>query len=243
MLRSFNAEWLLARFVGHQQSAALMGDLLEQRTERGAWWFWRSFSGLLLAAAWRPLVGFIAAVVVSAVASSRLMTSTIGMWSTAPLQTTMFVAMASWFVAVYSGVRYGARDALSQVAGAGAMLSTMGILLWRHPAALLSVGAVAIGVALVFILLRSHRMAMGALVTTSVIFLAGYALMAYSSDVYVHHVLRIRLLGSAELKQHPSIQYVILAFLLLGEGVTAFVCAKLHHKFVKRPNPDLIMAR
>lgn len=243
MLKSSKAEWLLAHFVGCQQSAAWIGDLLEQRTERGPWWFWRSFSGLLLAAAWRPLVGFIAAVVVSATAYNGLMARTFGMWVTAPFETILTVAMATWFVAVYSGVRYGVRDALSQVAGAAAMLSTMSILLWRYPAALQSAGAVAIGIALIFTVMRSHRMAIGALLITSVIYFSGFALMAYSGDAYVHHVLHIRLLGSTELEQHPSIGYVNLAFQLIGQAATAFVCAKLHHNFVKRQDSEMITAK
>ena len=243
MLKSLKAEWLLARFVGREQSAALIGDLLEQRTERGPWWFWRSFSGLLLATAWRPLVGFIAAVFVSGAACAGLMATTIGMWVTAPLLTTMSVAMATWFVAVYAGVRYGVRDALSQVAGAAAMLSAISILLWRYPSALETVGAVAVGVALVFIVMRSHRVAMGALLTTSVIFFAARVLMVYSGHAFLHHVLHIRLLGSTELEQHPSIVYMYLPFELLGQAFTAFVCAELHHKFVKRRDTELVTAR
>jgi len=243
MLKLSRAEWLLARFVGSQQSAALIGDLLEQGTERGPWWFWRSFAGLLLATAWRPLLGFIAAVVVSATANNGLMMRTFGMWVTVSFQTTLFVATATWFVAVYSGVRYGMRDALSQVAGAAAMLATISIYLWRYPVAVQSVGVLAIGVALIFTAMRSHRMATVVLLTTSVVFFAGYTLMAYSGDAYIHHVLHIRLLGTSELEQHPSIIYVDLAFQLLGEAVTALVCAKLHRSFVKRRGSQLITAK
>lgn len=86
--------------------------------------------------------------------------------------------------------------------------------------------------AFVFIVMRSHRAAIGTLLATGAVFFAGFSLMAYSSDVYVRHVLHIKLLGSPELQQHPSVEYVNLGLQLFGEAVTAIVCAKLHRRFV-----------
>jgi len=240
MLSSSHAEWVLARFVGQEQSATLIGDLLEQRTERGAWWFWRSFSRLLLAVAWRPVVGFVAAVVMSATAYNALMTRIMGMWVTTAVQTTMLAAMAAWFIAVYAGVRYGLRDVLSHVAGVAATLFTISVVLWPYPMALQSAAAVALSVAFVFIVMRSHRAAIGTLLATGVVFFAGFSLMAYSSDAYVRHVLHIKHLGSPELQQNPSIEYVNLGLQLFGEAVTAIVCAKLHRRFVLGRDQELI---
>lgn len=243
MLSSSHAEWMLARFVGQEQSATLIGDLLEQRTERGAWWFWRSFSCLLLSVAWRPVLGFVAAVVMSASAYNALMTRIMGIWVTSAVQTTMLASMAAWFIAVYAGVRYGLRDALSHVASVEATLFTISTVLWPHPMALESVAAVALSTALVFIVMPSHRAAIGTLLATGVVFFVGFSLVAYSSDFYVRYVLQIKLLGSPELQQHPSIQYVTVGLQLFFDAVTAIVCAKLHRRFVLGRNQEFIVIK
>jgi hypothetical protein len=55
------AEWLLAKLTTRESVVAIVGDLVEQRDERGTLWFWASVAGTSLSLVWRPVCGFVAA--------------------------------------------------------------------------------------------------------------------------------------------------------------------------------------
>ena len=61
-----------------------------------------------------------------------------GVWVTPQLEVAHFLGVIGWFVVMYSGVRYGLRDLLTQQAGIVAALATTAIILCRHEAALLA---------------------------------------------------------------------------------------------------------
>src|ERR1700744_2738260 len=86
-------EWMLARYAGEQRAGTIMGDLREQRDERGEWWFWRSFAGVLIAVAWRPALGFVVAFCVAGWAWNELMSRQIGMIVTPELTIATFTGV------------------------------------------------------------------------------------------------------------------------------------------------------
>jgi hypothetical protein len=58
------AEWTLARFMDRQRAASIVGDLEEE--QKGALWFCWSVMGVTFSVAWRPVGGFLLAVVAGA---------------------------------------------------------------------------------------------------------------------------------------------------------------------------------
>ena len=56
-------EWILARFVGHDRAAAILGDLAEMAATRGSLWFWIAYTRTLISLGWRTPVALILAVV------------------------------------------------------------------------------------------------------------------------------------------------------------------------------------
>jgi hypothetical protein len=51
--RTSPAEWLLARIIGQDRAAAIMGDLEELAATRGRLWFWTTYVRALIALGWR----------------------------------------------------------------------------------------------------------------------------------------------------------------------------------------------
>jgi hypothetical protein len=228
------AEWLLGRYAGEQSAWSMMGDLLEQREQKGEWWFWRSYSGMLIAVAWRPVLAFVAALFGCAWAWRGLMTRQIGMVVTPELEVAHFLAVIGWFVVMYSGVRYGLRDMLTQLAGIVTALATTAIILCRHELSLLIWTGTTLGFVIACAVMpRTRRPAM-VFVGTGAAFFAGFLFMAFVSSAYVRYALHIQLLGSEELRQHPSIGYVDLALQLIGQAVTAWICKEMHRLLMER---------
>lgn len=235
-------EWVIARFAGERQAATIMGDLLEQREQKGAWWFWRSVAEILLAVAWRPVLGFVGALYVFAYAYNGTMTREFGLWVTPGLEVATFLGVIAWFVAVYAGVRYGVRDRLTQLSALTAVLGSAAACLWRSPVIVGVCAALGFAIVVVSATVRSWRRAALVFLGTGVTFFAGYNLMALTDLAYTRYVLHLRLIGTPQLEQHPSIGYVDLVMQLLGEFVTAWVCAKMHRRFVERVGVEFTSA-
>lgn len=232
------AEWVLARYAEKQRASAMMGDLLEQRERKGAWWFWRAYAGVLLAAAWRPLLAFVAAVFAAAQAWNWLMNRQIGIWQTPVLQAellvTTFLGVSGWFVTVYSGVRYGVRDVLTQLAAVIALLSSTAMLFCRDERALLGWGGAALVVIVASAVIQKTRRVAIPFVVTSAAWSIAFLLMAFVGSMYTRYALHLRLLGDKELRDHPSIGYVDAAVLLIGEAVAAWLCKEMHRRLIEQ---------
>ena len=232
------AEWMLARYAGEQRAWTMMGDLLEQREQNGARWFWRSYSGMLIAVAWRPVLAFVAATFAAGSAWNLLMSRQIGIWQgpvlQAELMVTTFLGVIGWFAAMYSGVRYGVRDALTQMAGVVAVLATIAMFLCRHDWALWGWGGSAVALIPACAAVPKTRRPAMVFLGTGVAFFVAFVLMAFVNSMYTRYVLHIVLLGDKELREHPSIGYVDMAVLLTGEAATAWLCKEMHRVLIQR---------
>lgn len=232
-------ELVLARFAGKRRAAAMMGDLLEQREQKGEWWFWRSFVGVLLAVAWRPLVGLVGAFYVTNWALNGMMSRQIGMWQTPDLETITFLGMVAWFVVVYAGVRYGVRDGLVQLAAALAAVST-GVMFFLRYAAAPWIGLIlALCLLIASCIPSGRRRAAAVFLVTGAVFIAGYYGAALLDMVYQQQILHLRMIGSRELEEHPSIGAVFVGAMLLGQIVTAYICGWMHRQLIQRRSKEI----
>jgi hypothetical protein len=139
------AEWMLARFVGRDRAASIVGDLLESQLDRGALPFWLSVIGIVLSLNRRRLAAFFAALVclyflrglpmpVFAPLSGRPPANQPPeMWQSF-FAVLGWTGMLLWVLTPYALLRYGFRDRLSQVALAFCMPITTSIFGWRVPA-------------------------------------------------------------------------------------------------------------
>ena len=232
-------EWLLARFAGKRRAAAMMGDLLEQREQRGTWWFWRAVAGVMLAVAWRPVLGFVGALYVCNWSYNALQLRTFGvhaehrpgvLWS----PTLIIVAAASsmmWFVFVYAGIRYGLRARLTQIALATAGVATAIIFGWWQPvmlAACIAAGAV---IVIASCMSRERRRAAIALLCTVCVgFVTGLTAMyleaKYQSFVHPGPM------GDREWREHASIAWVAFCLLVAMNCAIAAACSWMHRRLI-----------
>lgn len=228
------AEWVLARYAGEQRAWTIMGDLLEGREQKGAWWFWRAYAGILFAVAHRPVLAFVAAYFASVWAWNALMHRQIGMIVTPELTIAHFLAVIGWFVLMYSGVRYGVLDLLTLLSGVVALLASTAIFLCRNEWALLGWGGAAVTAIIAgAIMPRTRKVAIIFLVTGAAFFV-GFLAMALGGSLYTQYALHIQLLGSKELQDHPSIGYVDFALLVMGQAITAWLCKETHRMLLER---------
>lgn len=231
-------EWVLAKFTGKQHAAAMMGDLLEQRDQKGAWWFWRSLIGALLALAWRPVLGFVITVYASDWAFKIMATQGRGMWATTGLVGWLSVGQIAWFIAVYSGVRYGVRDALAQMAGAVAFLAATAIFLSRNEWAYRICAILAICLMMACSTARRGRRAAMAFVGSGLAFLVVSLLASIARMDYPRYVLHISISGLAEFWQRPSSRWINFAISWLDNAVIAWLCARMHRRLLEPQQPE-----
>ena len=232
------AEWVLARYAGEQRAWTIMGDLLEEGEQKGSWWFWRAYAGVLFAVARRPVLAFVAAFFAAGWAWNLLMNQQIGIWQGpvlgAELAVTTFLGVSGWFAAMYSGVRYGVSDALTHLAGAVAVLATIAMFLCRHEWALWGWGGSAVALIIGCTIVPASRKAAIVFLVTGAAFFVAFLAMVFASSAYTQYVLHVRLLGSKELQDHPSIGYLEFVVQVLGQAITAWLCKETHRILLER---------
>jgi hypothetical protein len=132
------AEWMLARWMQRDRALAIAGDLEETALQKGGAWFWRSFVGVWIALAWRPVAGYVTAAFGGGYLASRILRAFL--FST--LQHTPTRIQRVWgsslafpiallcFVALYGVFRFGLRDVVTRVAVAYAVLGAVADYFW-----------------------------------------------------------------------------------------------------------------
>jgi hypothetical protein len=132
------AEWMLARWMQRDRAAAVVGDLQETALVKDAAWFWRSFLGVLLASAWRPVAGYVMASFGGGYLASRILRA----FFFSTLQHTPTRIQRVWgsslafpiallcFIALYGAFRFGLRDVVTRVAVAYAVLAAVADYFW-----------------------------------------------------------------------------------------------------------------
>jgi len=158
------AEWLIARFAGERQAASIVGDLLEDASERGPEWFWFSVAGIVLSLTRRYLlalaVGLICYRVLPVVIGEVLIRSGILRSLPAPVfgpgpepsgsWWPFFagldrICLLLWIVVPYAAVRFGFRDRFVQLAFSVCLILSTACICWQIPGVFVaSVGVTAL---------------------------------------------------------------------------------------------------
>jgi hypothetical protein len=116
------AEWIVRRCTSQKRAAAIVGDLLELKPQKGNRWFWFSLTRVVISLGWRRPLAFVTAFSFGAWACSGL-TATASMGIRAQLShqipwmnlSFVFVYIL-WFVWVYAVIRYGLQDRVAHLA-------------------------------------------------------------------------------------------------------------------------------
>jgi hypothetical protein len=130
------AEWMLARWMQRDRALGIVGDLEETALQKGGAWFWRSFVGVWIASAWRPVAGYVMAAFGGGYLASRILRAFV--FST--LQHTRiqrvwgsslaFPIALLCFVALYGAFRFGLRDVVTRMAATYAVLGAVADYFW-----------------------------------------------------------------------------------------------------------------
>jgi hypothetical protein len=154
------AEWMLTRFTDKRRASAIVGDLQEAARQKGSGWFWRSFAGVLVACAWRPVGGYLAAAFGTGLLSVGVLSAAIFFapmrHGSAMLQQIMGTKFPSATeillpVALFASFRFGFRDMLTRIAMGYVVLCALTWCFWWQatvPHVLLTVAAIGVVAAL-----------------------------------------------------------------------------------------------
>ncbi|HEY2038708.1 MAG TPA: hypothetical protein VGG95_03535 [Edaphobacter sp.] len=133
------AEWIVSRFTSAQEAAAVIGDLEEQRPQKGVLWFWASLTGFLFLLCWRRLLALLAAFYLSskffpvAILSTKSHHHPRESW-VLPLLALTAVVYFLWMACIYAAIRYGLRDKMTQQSLLWCGIVTATFVSWDHPA-------------------------------------------------------------------------------------------------------------
>ncbi|HKV49192.1 MAG TPA: hypothetical protein VJN69_13945 [Candidatus Acidoferrales bacterium] len=148
MLSARPAEWLIARFAGKRRAAAIIGDLLEDASERGPEWFWFSIAGIVLSLTWRYLLALAVGLTSCQILWRYLPAPVFGRPGAFPpvaqpshnlwpfVAGLGHVCMLLWIAAPYAAVRYGLRDRFAQLALFVCVTLSIAFVCWRIPSVL-----------------------------------------------------------------------------------------------------------
>lgn len=193
------AEWILCRFMASTRAASLVGDLEELKAQKGRFWFWRSLAILLVTLCWRRF----AATIVASYLGTRIYKGFLFVITgpmlhhrpQAPWQIALLLFYAIdallWTVFIFSAIRNGVRDTMTQQAFLWAGLIAAAMVSWAHTSIFLFL--VGLGIALICSSLarqQSRRWIAALVATVSV----GFAILFL--DVAVLQIIGYR--GSQE---------------------------------------------
>jgi hypothetical protein len=243
MRSEFVAEWILARLTTRSRAASIVGDLLENRSEKGTLWFWRSFAGIVLAVAWRRPLAFAAAFFLGLHGLGALQMPIYGMYAAhRPPQEWMPVfavlsglGMVLWMAAPYAAIRFGLRDSFAQLALVFGGLVTIIIFYWWISAVLVPCIVLAFSLATASMFSAQRRRALLALAVATAFGFAGGLLTLFLAGLYQKHLYPgpVAEINSRVLNCAP-----LLATWILTTG-----CSSAHHLFLRhdpgQPEADL----
>jgi hypothetical protein len=243
MRSEFVAEWILARLTTRSRAASIVGDLLENRSEKRTLWFWRSFAGIVLAVAWRRPLAFVAAFYLGLHSLGALQMPIYGMAAThRPPQEWMPVfavllglGMLLWMAAPYATIRFGLRDSFAQLALVFGGLVTIIIFYWWIPAVLSACLILALSLITASMFARQRRALLALAVTTAFGFVGGL-LTLYLAGLYQKHLYPGQM---AEINS----RVINGGALLLATWILTTACSRAHHLFLRhdpgQPEADL----
>jgi hypothetical protein len=160
MARANIAEWILRRVVNPSRASEIVGDMLESRPRLSPVRFWFTIAAVLIALAWRSVVGVLAAAIASVLLSwlpfayvfTHLGFQLESSFYSAHAGFYIFFGMLLWISAIYSLVCFGPRNPVAQLGLLSALLEEAATCTYWLPNAVLmqSVAATLLVVAALF---------------------------------------------------------------------------------------------
>lgn len=242
MRKAVFAEWILRRFATDGKAASLAGDLLEIAGQQGNLWFWRSFAGIVLRLAWRPVLGWIAALYVSAWLIGQLNRAAWDAhakyaphihWTLLHQPLTQVDAVLLMLL-VYSAVRFGIRSSLTQIAACEMAAVSSIVLFWWNPVAVCCATAFGLAGLAVSLATASRRkavpVALLALASGVGVGLSGlYLLFSYQEWLHRYSV------GHRALQAFPSLRLIAVFVYVITAGSVAAVSSALQSRWLRKP--------
>jgi len=244
MRSEFVAEWILARLTTRSRAASIVGDLLENRSEKGTLWFWRSFAGIVLAVAWRRPFAFVAAFFLGLHALGALQMPIYSMYAAhRPPEAWMpvfwvliSIGILLWMAAPYVAIRFGLRDSFAQLALVFGGLVTVIIFYWWIPAVLVPCIVLASSLATASMFSAQRRRALLALAVATAFGFGGGLLAFYLAGLYQKHLYP----GPVAEINSRVINWGVP---LLATWILTTGCSSAHHLFLRhdpgQPEADL----
>jgi hypothetical protein len=141
-------------------------------------------------------------------------------------------------VLLYSAIRYGLRDRVTQLVLALAGLITAVVYCWGHPIVLAVCMALGICVLAVSIMGREYRKATMVLLVAASTGLGGWMLAMFLASKYQHHVYP-GVFGDREMREHPSIEWVFFGLLMITGWMITTVCSRMHYRLMRDKQLDV----
>lgn len=244
MRSEFVAEWILARLTAPSRAASIVGDLLENRSEKGTLWFWRSFAGIVLAVAWRRPLAFASAFYLGLYSLGALQMPIYGMAAThRPPEAWMPVfavlggiGIILWMAAPYAAIRFGLRDSFAQLALVFGGLITVITFYWWIPAVLSACLVLAFSLITASMFVVQRRRASLALAVATAFGFGGGLFTLYLAGLYQKHLYP----GPVAEINSNVINWGVP---LLATWILTKACSRAHHLFLRhdpgQPKADL----
>jgi hypothetical protein len=241
------AEWIVARFTDKQRAASIMGDLLELEPRKGRLWLLLSLFRVVISVAWRRSLAFIVAPYVglwmlgrlaAALQNSYLRHAPPGTWGVPGNLSLLPIAGAFlWMMLLYTAIRYGVRDRLTQLVLALAGMITAVVYGWGQPIVLAVCMALGVCVVAVSAIGRKYRRAVMVLLVAWLTGFGNWMLAMFLAFKYQHHI-HPALLGDREMSEHPSIGWVSLGLLMMTGWMITTTCSRMHHWLMRDKQLD-----
>lgn len=239
------AEWLLSRWTRRQRAAAIVGDLLEIREQKGALWYWLALAGAVLRLAWRPVVATVAGFYAGAYAFSFFQLAIWGVhvrhtpaadyaWTPA-FSVLSGCGAIMCLVLVYTAIRYGIHDRLSQLALVLTALSVPLAWWWWKPPVVAACLVCLVAAILLSFLHRELRRAMPILGAVLGVGITGGLLTVYAIDRFF---LLMAETGHREILMHPEIGWGIVSLALITAALMMATCSRLHARLLEKQDPE-----
>lgn len=221
------AELAIRLFTSRERAAALMGDLLETRSQRGAVWFWFSIARVMFSLGWR-LLGGVAAAWFMGMAWLNILQKPISVSAPHVLPAVwerMFlgidgVGILLWFIAPYAFFRFGFRDRFTALANLFAWSITSGLYFWWIPGMIVVCSCVVVAGCIWALISREWRRAFVSLVCTT----AG-SLVAGLGLLYVEGIWQMRVYGPLVAEMHSPVPGMFVDAFVLA---TCAICSTAH---------------
>ena len=237
------AEWIVSRATSSEKAASIVGDFVELKSQKGAIWFWLSIARVVLSLSWRRTFGVIATLYAGSWIAASYQIMLLGIHShhrpvypwVQLFLVLIVICTFLWVVFVYGAICHGAHDRVAQMAFMWALVLTGVLVFWWQPTVLAA--CLALLLVLVWNSMKNAENCNAMLILT-VTTASGFASALIAGYIGGHYQRFVHpgLVGSKELSEHPSIQWVWVCSFLFVAWNTTWVYSRMHARMTHQPN-------